>query len=143
FLMVRLAPSLARFAIIYVAAALCTACGTSYTPIASNLNGSAQAQSSGGNVNNLFGGSSGSTGGSSSTSGTTTTGGQGGTASPITERVGAVGYTSTSITISAASVLKMIFTPGIQDQTVAGTGVSPQYSYLGVYITVNGVTQNT
>ena len=37
----------------------------------------------------------------------------------------------------------MVFTPGIQDQTVSGTGVSPQYSELGVYISVNGSSQNT
>jgi hypothetical protein len=66
-----------------------------------------------------------------------------GTSTPISLRVGATGYTSTTVTVQTGHVLKIQFTPGQQDQAIAGSGYYAQYSQLGVYITVNGVVQNT
>lgn len=66
-----------------------------------------------------------------------------GSSPPYSFRVGAVGYTSTTVSVSAGQVLKIKFTPGVQDQAIAGTGVYPNYSMLGVYITVNGVVGAT
>jgi hypothetical protein len=105
---------------------------------------------------NFYGTSSGETLGTSSTSGstlattttgttvsTTTTTTTTGTASPITMTVRGIGYTSTSVTVSANQVLKVEFAPGVQDTAVAGTGVYPQYSQLGVYIQVGSLNQPT
>jgi hypothetical protein len=58
-------------------------------------------------------------------------------------RVGTIGYNSTTVTVNVRSVLKVQFTPGIQDETVAGTGFAPQYSKLGVYIQVGTVVKAT
>lgn len=55
---------------------------------------------------------------------------------PYSYRVGATGYTSTTVTVYTNQTLKVKFTPGIQDENVAGTGFSPRYSGLGVYIKV-------
>lgn len=62
---------------------------------------------------------------------------------PYQMRVSEVGYTSTQIVVKANKVLKVRFTPGVQDGYVAGTGTSPQYSKLGVYITVGTQSQPT
>ena len=62
---------------------------------------------------------------------------------PISYRVGAIGYTTDSVTVDARSTLKIRFTPGVQDEKVAGTGYSPQYSKLGVYIQVGSQTKPT
>jgi hypothetical protein len=37
----------------------------------------------------------------------------------------------------------MSFAPGTQDEAVAGTNYAPQYSKLGVYLTVGALTQPT
>jgi hypothetical protein len=90
-------------------------------------------------------GTSGSTSGSSSSSGSSgSTGSVGGTGvPPITSRVGTVGYNSVTLTVGTRSILKVQFAPGIQDQTVAGSGYAPSYGHLGVYIQVGTVTQPT
>ena len=54
-----------------------------------------------------------------------------------------VGYNSTEITVPARKILKIRFTPNAQDSTVSGTGFSPQYSALGVYIKVGTQEQAT
>jgi hypothetical protein len=74
---------------------------------------------------------------------TTTTSTTTGTASPIKMTIRGVGYTSTSVTVSANQVLKVEFAPGEQDTAVAGTGVYPEYSQLGVYIQVGSLNQPT
>ncbi|MCM2323647.1 MAG: hypothetical protein NDJ90_10345 [Oligoflexia bacterium] len=61
----------------------------------------------------------------------------------LSMRAGAIGYTSVSVTVKARSLLKVRFTPGIQDRTVSGSGFSPKYSGLGVYITVGDHTEMT
>jgi hypothetical protein len=119
-------------AMIFVAA-YCTACGTTFSQITGNT--SASSYGSGGTTTTIPTGTTTTT----ITSSTTTTG----TNALITERVGTVGYNSTTVTVAAGTVLKMTFSPGIQDQTIAGTGVSPQYSELGVYLTVGNLTQDT
>lgn len=58
-------------------------------------------------------------------------------------RVGAVGYTSTTVTVRARNVLKVRFTPGVQDEKIPGTGYSPIYSALGVYIKVGSLEEPT
>ena len=81
---------------------------------------------------------------STSTSSTSTSASTSSTGvAPASYRVGAYGYTSTSITVSTRTILKVKFTPGVQDQTMVGNGTSPQYSQLGVYIGVNGVSNPT
>jgi hypothetical protein len=62
---------------------------------------------------------------------------------PYTMRVGTVGYNSTTVQISTRSILKVTFAPGVQDQTVAGTGFEPAYGHLGVYIQVGSSSQPT
>ncbi len=88
-------------------------------------------------------GSSSGSSGSSSSSSSSSSGSSGTGISPITTRVGATGYTSTTVTIDVRKTLKVKFTPGIQDENVAGTGFSPNYSRLGVYIQVGSQTQAT
>jgi hypothetical protein len=58
-------------------------------------------------------------------------------------RVGAVGYTSASINIYTGRVLKIKFTAGVADTTVAGTGYTAQYSGIGVYIGVGSTSRPT
>jgi hypothetical protein len=68
----------------------------------------------------------------------------GGAGSPlISERVEATGYTTTSLTVVTGRKLKLRFRPGIQDKNVEGTGFTPHYSKLGVYIAVGELTQPT
>ena len=55
---------------------------------------------------------------------------------PFSFRVDGTGYTSVTFEVTTRTVLKVRFAPGVQDKTVAGTGFSPQYSVLGVYIAV-------
>ena len=62
---------------------------------------------------------------------------------PASQRVGSVGYTSTSITVKARKVLKIQFTPGQQDETISGSTTKPLYSGLGVYLTVGSTTTPT
>lgn len=57
-------------------------------------------------------------------------------APPISTRVGAIGYRSTSIDVRVNKILKIKFTPGINDEQIEGTGYSPQYSKLAVFIKV-------
>jgi len=91
-----------------------------------------------------FGGST-PTGGSTSTSGSTSSSsGTGGTGlPPLQMRVGTVGYNAVSVDIDVRAVLKVQFAPGIQDEVVQGTGYSPPYGHLGVYIQVGTKTQAT
>lgn len=58
-------------------------------------------------------------------------------------KVRAVGYNSTSVTVRAGRVLRVIFVPGLQDRAVANTGFYPQYSKLGVYIGIGTSLQAT
>lgn len=62
---------------------------------------------------------------------------------PLSFRVDAIGYTSTTVKVSARNVLKIRFAPGVNDKTISGSNVNPQYAALGVYITVNGTSLPT
>lgn len=62
---------------------------------------------------------------------------------PLVMRVGTVGYNCSPKTVQVKDVLKVRFSPGINDEFVSGTGTSPQYSKLGVYIKVENTTQMT
>lgn len=67
---------------------------------------------------------------------------------PVSQRVGGFGYNTagtptTTIEVRVNSVLKVKFTPGIQDQNASGTGFTPHYSGLGVYIKVGSIEQAT
>lgn len=53
------------------------------------------------------------------------------------------GYTSVSVTVQTNRILKVQFIPGTQDRNVAGTGFTPQYSRMGVYIKVGSQSQPT
>jgi hypothetical protein len=55
-------------------------------------------------------------------------------------RVEAIGYNAATVTVTARKILRVRFTPGVQDQMVAGTGFSPTYSRLGVYLSAGGAT---
>ena len=67
-----------------------------------------------------------------------------GSANPTqTYRVGTYGYNSATVTVYTRTVLKVRFTPGVQDQTVVGSGFSPEYSALGVYIGIGSVSSPT
>jgi hypothetical protein len=80
----------------------------------------------------------------STTSTLTPTGTTGtGTNSPYSYTINGVGYDSQTVTVSTRSVLKVTFAPGIQDAAIAGTGVYPEYSKLGVYIVVGSMTLPT
>jgi len=61
----------------------------------------------------------------------------------IEKEVRAVGYTSTSFNVSARNILKIQFEPQTQDRTAGGTGFSPAYSKMAVYIEVNGQQKPT
>ncbi len=62
---------------------------------------------------------------------------------PIQFRVGTVGYNSVTLTVSTGKILKVKFTPGVQDQVVPGTGFTANYSGLGVYIGVGSNNKPT
>jgi hypothetical protein len=87
--------------------------------------------------------SSSSSGTIASTTTTSTTSTTTGTSAPYTFTVRGVGYTSTSVTVSVNSVLRVKFAPGIQDTAISGTGVYPQYSMMGVYLEVGSNNQPT
>ncbi|MEK6577839.1 MAG: hypothetical protein AABZ55_01315 [Bdellovibrionota bacterium] len=53
---------------------------------------------------------------------------------PITMRVDGTGFTTTTVTVYTNSILKLTFSPGTQDRTIAGTGQVATYSKMGVYI---------
>ncbi|MCM2279509.1 MAG: hypothetical protein NDJ89_15645 [Oligoflexia bacterium] len=83
---------------------------------------------------------------------TTSTGGSGGDLvvetpklgiPPLSLRVGTAGYNSVTVTVKARNLLKVRFVPGVQDETVSGSGFSPKYSGLGVYVTVGSNTETT
>jgi hypothetical protein len=80
---------------------------------------------------------------STSTSTLTATGTSTGTGSPYTFTVNGIGYTSETITVSTNHTLELTFAPGVQNAAIAGTGVYPEYSKMGVYVEVNGTTQQT
>ena len=86
---------------------------------------------------------SGSSGSTLSTGTSTTTTTTSGASSPYTFTVRGVGYSTTTVSVSAGQVLKVKFAPGVQDTAIAGTGVYPQYSQLGVYIGVGASTEPT
>lgn len=75
--------------------------------------------------------------------GTSSTGASTGAGSPYTFTVRGVGYTSTTVSVSAGQVLKLKYAPGVQDTAISGTGVYPQYSRMGVYVQVGSMTQPT
>lgn len=58
-------------------------------------------------------------------------------------RAEATGYREAKILVTTRRILRVRFTPGQQDQKVAGTGFSPTYSKLGVYLRVNGTSTPT
>jgi hypothetical protein len=62
---------------------------------------------------------------------------------PLTFKVSAVGYTSTSISVSTGQVLRLKFTPGVATVAETGTSTIPEYSQLGVTISVGSVSQIT
>lgn len=84
-------------------------------------------------------GTSGSGSGSSSGSGSTSQDG-----APLYEfDISAVGYTSKTVKVKTKDVLRVRFMPGTQNSTVAGSGFAPQYSRLGVYLTVGSNSQQS
>lgn len=121
------------------AAAILSACGGATVPITKKTSSTSNVSSTSTSSINLGTGSNGTPAPTSSTTPTTPTG----TNPPLTMRVGTVGYNATTVQVSTGTILKVKFTPGIQDTAIAGTGVYPQYSQLGVYITVNGYTVPT
>lgn len=63
---------------------------------------------------------------------------------PYEQEVRGVGYSKTvSFTVRARKVLKMRFKPGMQDALVEGTGYSPTYAQLGVFVRVGTVERPT
>ncbi|MBY0471723.1 hypothetical protein K2X30_11205 [bacterium] len=78
-----------------------------------------------------------------------TLGGTGGTTNPTTTNptvgtqqlfnfnVQGTGYNAYTFTVPTRTVLKLTFTPGMQDRPISGTGYMVQYSKLAVYIKVN------
>jgi hypothetical protein len=57
--------------------------------------------------------------------------------------VSTTGYNSVTVQVSTRSILRLKFTPGVNHATVNGTGFSPQYTKLGVYIGVGSDTRAT
>ena len=57
--------------------------------------------------------------------------------------MGATGYVSTQVQLNTGKTLRIAFTAGQQDSAVAGTNFTPQYSHLGVYLTVGATTVPT
>ncbi|HUP56976.1 MAG TPA: hypothetical protein VM598_05940 [Bdellovibrionota bacterium] len=95
-----------------------------------------------------FGSSSGGSSSGSSSSGSGSSGSSGssggGTGIPALQmRVGTTGYNSVTVTVDVRKVLKVKFTPSVQDEVVAGSGFSPSYGRLGVYIQAGTITQAT
>lgn len=62
---------------------------------------------------------------------------------PLSFRVGTVGYNPVTVTVSTQSTLQVQFQAEQQDQSIAGTNFEPEYSMLGVYITVGSTTTPT
>jgi hypothetical protein len=56
---------------------------------------------------------------------------------PLSLTVRKIGYDSPyTVPVQARRVLRIKFTPGLPNETVQGTGFTPQYSQLGVFISV-------
>jgi hypothetical protein len=65
---------------------------------------------------------------------------------PMQFAVQAIGYSSTesfSVEVRARKILRVRFAPGVQLHQVQGTGFSPLYSGLGVFISVGSATRAT
>ena len=54
-----------------------------------------------------------------------------------------VGYNEADVTVTTRKKLKVVFEPLMQDSFVYGTGYSPQYSKMGVYVVVGAQSQAT
>jgi hypothetical protein len=67
----------------------------------------------------------------------------GGSDPTISFEVRGVGYVSKSFTVKANQKLRLRFSPGRQDRKVSGTGFTPIYAQLGVYIKVGTDEQPT
>lgn len=67
----------------------------------------------------------------------------GGTQPLYSFQVRAVGYTAKSFTVRANRTVRVKFFPGRQDRTVSGTGFTPNYAQLGVFIKVGDEKQAT
>lgn len=67
-----------------------------------------------------------------------------GAQSPIIQsRVGTIGAHAVTVQVQVNNVLRVRFTPGVQDQAVAGGNFEPQYSKLGVYVGAGSNSQAT
>lgn len=60
---------------------------------------------------------------------------------PLIIEVRGVGYNKVQTQVVTGKTLKVLFTPGIQDRTVAGTGFSPEYSKMGVYLSAGNSSE--
>jgi len=60
---------------------------------------------------------------------------------PIVTRVGGVGYSSTTFTVQVNKVLKVKFTPGIQDEAAPQSNYVYHYSKLGIFVSIEGRTR--
>lgn len=119
------------------AALLFSGCGNVHGKVANSSGSSSYSPNS--SAGNVVGSTTGTVGGIGNPISSAATSG----IPPANYRVGAYGYTSTTLTVYTRSILKVRFTPGVQDQTMMGNGFSPQYSHLGVYIGVNGASSPT
>jgi len=97
----------------------------------SGVSTSYKVSASGTTLNTSGSGSTLNTGTSNSSTSTTT-----GASSPYTFTVRGVGYSTTTVSVSAGTVLKVKFAPGVQDTAI-------EYSQLGVYIGVGASTEPT
>lgn len=67
-----------------------------------------------------------------------------GSTPPLNLPIRKTGYDSPfSVQVRAKRILRIKFTPGIPDETIVGTGFTPQYSQLAVYISVGNQEQST
>ncbi len=62
---------------------------------------------------------------------------------PLEFLVSGVGYTTYSLTVKANKTIKIKFSPGVQTEKIQNTGYSPQYSIMGIYISVGNETKPT
>jgi hypothetical protein len=76
-------------------------------------------------------------------SGSTTTTDNSSGPPPLSQTVSGVGYSTMTFTVRTRSVLKIRFTPGMQNSSVAGGNFAPQYARLAVFIKVGSLEQPT
>lgn len=62
---------------------------------------------------------------------------------PVSFQINGVGYNAVTVTVSTQTTLQVVWEPGQQEESITGTNYEPEYSMLGVYITVGGTTQAT